>query len=65
MAPQMMAPVVPSPEAKARYEAHQKKMQAMQKQQRAKMDAARKAYEERMKQWSSQAPKAPVAPAAK
>jgi hypothetical protein len=37
-------------------------MQEMQKQQQAQMNAARKAYDERMKEWSAQAP-APVAPA--
>jgi hypothetical protein len=54
----MQAPMVPqvNPQAKAQYEAQLKRMQAMQQQQQAQMQIARKAYEERMKQWAVPAP---------
>ena len=67
MAPQarpMMAPQrapMPAPQSRAQFDAQQKHMQEMQAKYQAQMAAARKAHEEKMKQWAA---KAPVVPAA-
>jgi len=51
---------------KKQQEAQLKAFEAMQAKQQAKMEADRKAYEARMKQWAAQAPaKQAAAPAAK